>query len=150
MDLKNDTNFFVAFRKLFRAYTDFQMDAVKKLNYDLSPNEVVVLANLDTFSTASEIAADFEVSKALVSRSVKLLKQKNLIDVNISEVDKREQTLSLTHEGEKIADIVSEANENFCKVVLKNFENNEKEVLHALLNMMLNNLDVGDLNGKQS
>lgn len=140
MDFKNDSSYFMAFRKLFRAYNDFQMDAVKKSNYDLSPNEIVVLSVINELSTASEIAAVYDVSKALVSRSVKYLKQKKLIEICISEVDKREQRLSLTAEGDRLAGIIADAGREFCDRVLGDFEINEKEVLQALLRLMLDRL----------
>ena len=38
--------YLVAFRKISRAYQDFQLKALD--GYDLSPNEIVVLSSLDT------------------------------------------------------------------------------------------------------
>lgn len=65
---------------------------------------------------ASDIAQNACVSKALVSRSVKELREKGLISASISEVDKREQKLSLTPEGEKAAQLIADANQNFIKL----------------------------------
>lgn len=141
---KNSTVFyFTAYRKLLRAYTEFQMNAVAE--YELSPNEIVVLASLDTVTTASEIASDADVSKALVSRSVKLLKEKEFITTSISEVDKREQKLELTEKGREVAELIDEANHRFLATSFANFEENEFLVLKALLKMMLNNLNIGGL-----
>ena len=53
----------------------------------------------------------------------------------------REQKLSLTPEGEKAAQLIADANQNFYKVAFRRFEDNEKRVLQALLQLMLNNLD---------
>lgn len=111
--------------------------------YDLSPNEIVVLASLDTITTASEIAFHADVSKALVSRSVKLLREKNFIKATVSEIDKREQTLELTPEGRKVAEIIDDANRRFYATSFANFEDNERRVLQALLTIMLNNLNIG-------
>lgn len=141
MELKNAAFFFTAYRKLIRAYTDFQMNAL--CEYDLSPNEIVVLASLDTITTASEIAFHADVSKALVSRSVKLLREKNFIKATVSEIDKREQTLELTPEGRKVAEIIDDANRRFYATSFANFEDNERRVLQALLTIMLNNLNIG-------
>lgn len=143
MDL-NAAFFFTAYRKLLRAYTDFQMNALA--DYELSPNEIVVLASLDLITTASEIALNADVSKALVSRSVKLLKEKGFITAVVSDVDKREQTLALTDKGREVALIIDEANRRFYATSFANFEENERKVLKALLIMMLNNLNIGGLN----
>ncbi len=139
MDLKNTAYFFAAFRKLLKSYTDYQLKELK--GYDLTPNEIVVLSSIGVVGMASDIAQNACVSKALVSRSVKELREKGLISVSISEVDKREQKLSLTPEGEKAAQLIADANQNFYKVAFRRFEDNEKRVLQALLQLMLNNLD---------
>ena len=97
MDLKNTAYFFAAFRKLLKSYTDYQLKELKE--YDLTPNEIVVLSSIGVVGMASDIAQNACVSKALVSRSVKELREKGLISASISEVDKREQKLSLTPEG---------------------------------------------------
>lgn len=139
MDLKNTAYFFAAFRKLLKSYTDYQLKELK--GYDLTPNEIVVLSSIGVVGMASDIAQNACVSKALVSRSVKGLREKGLISASISEVDKREQKLSLTPEGEKAAQLIADANQNFYKVAFRRFEDNEKRVLQALLQLMLNNLD---------
>lgn len=139
MDLKNTAYFFAAFRKLLKSYTDYQLKELK--GYDLTPNEIVVLSSIGVVGMAIDIAQNACVSKALVSRSVKELREKGLISASISEVDKREQKLSLTPEGEKAAQLIADANQNFYKVAFRRFEDNEKRVLQALLQLMLNNLD---------
>lgn len=139
MDLKNTAYCFAAFRKLLKSYTDYQLKELK--GYDLTPNEIVVLSSIGVVGMASDIAQNACVSKALVSRSVKELREKGLISASISEVDKREQKLSLTPEGEKAAQLIADANQNFYKVAFRRFEDNEKRVLQALLQLMLNNLD---------
>lgn len=139
MDLKNTAYFFAAFRKLLKSYTDYQLKELK--GYDLTPNEIVVLSSIGVVGMASDIAQNACVSKALVSRSVKELRENGLISASISEVDKREQKLSLTPEGEKAAQLIADANQNFYKVAFRRFEDNEKRVLQALLQLMLNNLD---------
>ena len=141
MDIKNAAFYFTAYRKLLRAYTDFQMSALE--DYELSPNEIVVLASLENVSNATEIASNADVSKALVSRSVKLLKEKDFITTKVSEDDKREQTLELTEKGREVANLIDEANRRFFATSFANFEENERRVLRALLIMMLDNLNIG-------
>ncbi len=143
MDIKNAAFFFSAYRKLLRSYTDFQLNALE--DYDLSPNEIVVLSSIETTPTASEIASLSDVSKALVSRSVRLLKEKKYITATVSEDDKREQELALTEEGKKIAELIDEANRRYFATAFANFETNEKQVLKALLQVMMRNLNIGGM-----
>lgn len=142
MDIRNAAYYFACYKKLERSYIDFQLSALDE--YDLSPNEIVVLSSLETTNTASEIALSGDVSKALVSRSVKLLREKEYIVATVSPVDKREQTLEFTPQGKKIAALIDEANRRFFATAFANFEDTEKKVLSALLNMMMRNLNIND------
>ncbi len=132
--------YLVAFRKISRAYQEFQLKALD--GYDLSPNEIVVLSSLDTVSTASQIASDHDVSKALLSRSVKLLKEKGYIVSTISEQDKREQDLSLTEEGRAVADIIAEANRHFYKKIVHGVEPNTLDVVKMMLKVLMANVNI--------
>ena len=140
MDIKNAAFFFSAYRKLLRSYTDFQLNALE--GYELSPNEIVVLSSIETTPTASEIALKSDVSKALVSRSVKLLKEKHYITATVSDEDKREQYLSLTEEGKKVAELIDEANRRYFATAFANFEQDAKAALKALLGVMMRNLNL--------
>ena len=137
-DVKNLNFIFSSFRKISRAYTEFLTIGLK--DYDLTPNEIVVLSSLDSVSTASDIAHDSEVSKALVSRSVASLKEKELIKVSISEVDKREQKLVLTDDGRRIAVIIDELNEAFARTAFNSLQDNEKRVLMAIIKIVAANV----------
>ena len=133
--------YLVAFRRISRAYQDFQMKALD--GYDLSPNEIIVLSSLGTVSTASQIAADYDVSKALLSRSVKLLKEKGLISVSISELDKREQDLSLTEAGRAVKDVIAEANKHFFDKAVQGLDGDNLNVMRMILKIIMANLNIG-------
>ena len=114
--------------------------AVGLKDYDLTPNEIVVLSSLESVSTASDIAHDSEVSKALVSRSVASLKEKGLIKVSISEVDKREQKLVLTDEGRAVAVVIDDLNEEFARAAFSSLQDNEKRVLMVIVKIIAANI----------
>ncbi len=137
MEIKNAAYYFSCYKKLEKNYIDFLQNAL--ISYDLSPNEIVVLSSLENIDTASEIALSAD---ALVSRSVKLLRDKGHIVANVSPVDKREQTLELTESGKEIAALIDEANHRFFATAFANFEENESKLLKALRNMMMRNLNI--------
>ncbi|MBQ9276394.1 MAG: winged helix-turn-helix transcriptional regulator [Clostridia bacterium] len=135
----NNLNFILAsVKKVARAYSDFLSKELE--DYNLSPNEIVVLSSLDSVSTASDIAHDSDVSKALVSRSVASLKEKGLIKVSISEVDKREQKLMLTEQGARISELIDLLNEQFARKAFGSFQENEKRVLVTLMKIIVANV----------
>ncbi len=138
--MKNAAFYFTAYRKLLKSYYDFQMNSL--VDFELSPNEIVVLSSLENMFTASEIALSADVSKALVSRSVKLLLAKGFINTCPSALDKREQVLSLTDEGSRVVELIDEANRRFFATSFANFEDNEALVLKELLKIMMTNLKI--------
>lgn len=133
---------FASFRTLLRHYNDYVTGCVG--DYALSPNEVAVLDGLQTVSTASAIAKDADVSKALVSRSVKSLKDKGLIEISISAVDKREQDLRLTDKGREIAAVIDEANKRFFKMATRSTDDKALEITELMLEIIIKNLSVGE------
>ena len=129
-----------SFRSLLRAYNEYLSAAVSE--YDLSPNEIVVLSSLQNVSNASQIAKEAGVSKALVSRSVKLLKQKGLIEVTISAFDKREQDLRPTDSGVQLAKVIEHANNRFCDNALNHVDTGALEVTQWILKLIMTNLNI--------
>ena len=82
------------------------------------------------------------MSKALLSRSVKLLKEKGYIVSTISEQDKREQDLSLTEEGRAVADVIAEANRHFYKKISQGVDANTLDVVKMMLKVLMANLNI--------
>ena len=81
-----------------------------------------------------------DVSKGLVSRSVKSLKEKGYITAQVSNTDKREQTLVLTSKGEEIRLAIEETRAEFFEKAFNHFETTERQVFEALLKLMTNNI----------
>ena len=121
--------------KYLKAYSHNEMK-----NYNLTPNEIQVLSNLDTKCTSSEIAKQVNASKALVSRSVKLLLQKGYITATLSEIDKREFVIKLTESGEEVRNKIMSVKDTFTKRAFQDFGEEEFTVLKALLGLVLRNL----------
>ena len=131
---------FDSFKKLEKAYTQ---SLLKKLGkYHLSPNEIEVVCCLLKTSSAREIVLMTDVSKGLVSRSVKGLKNKGYIITTLSETDKREQYIALTDEGEKIRVIIEESRAEFFERAFQHYETTERQVFEALVKMLTKNLGI--------
>ncbi len=141
MNVKQGKGLIASCRTLLRLYNEYVTQAVSE--YTLSPNEVAVLSGLQTVSTASAIAKDADVSKALVSRSVKSLKEKGLIKVDISAIDKREQDLSLTQDGLRVAQTIEEANARFIADMTRGNEDKGLEITCLTLALFIKNLSWG-------
>jgi len=142
MTVKQGKNIFASFRTLLRTYNEYVTACVSE--YGLSPNEVAVLSSLQNVSTASAIAKESDVSKALVSRSVKSLKEKGLIEVTISEIDKREQNLRLTEEGRNVANVIEDAIAAFFETVSRGSEEKGLAITGLTLELFIKNLSRGE------
>lgn len=131
--------YYTAFGKVLKLYKTYSHDELKK--FQLTPNEIQVLSHLGTKFTSSEIAKEENVSKALVSRSVKLLLQKGYITVTLSEMDKREFVINLTPKGDEVRQKIISVKENFTRLAFKDFGDEEFTVLKQLLGLILRNLN---------
>lgn len=142
MDKNYESNayLFTSFKKLEKAYTEYLLKRLHK--YRLSPNEIEVICALPLTSSAREIVMMTDVSKGLVSRSVKSLKAKGYILTTLSEKDKREQHLSLTHEGEAVRLKIEEARATFFEKAFEHYEGTERQVFEALVKMLAKNLQI--------
>ena len=137
---QDNERFFSAFKKLERAYTEHLLKNLKK--FHLSPNEIEVISALTKTSSAREIALIADVSKGLVSRSVKSLRAKGYITTTLSDKDKREQYLALTEEGTGVLEMIECARDEFFETAFQHIEKIEREVFDALVNMMMQNLNI--------
>lgn len=144
MDDKSNQNAlycFAAFRLILHKHNDALAAAVAE--YGLSPNEIDVISLIDGVTTATSIAERLDVSKALVSRSVKMLGAKELIRVAVSERDKREQRLELTDKGREIALVIVNTDLLFAKKMMTSLDADKQSVLKLLLKRILVNLESG-------
>jgi len=142
MDRNYESNayLFASFKKLEKAYTEYLLKKLGK--YHLSPNEIEVICCLDRTSSAREIVLMTDVSKGLVSRSVKGLREKGYITTTLSDKDKREQYLALTEEGEAIRLVIEQSRVDFFEKAFEHYEGTERQVFEALVKLMSKNLDL--------
>ncbi|MCQ2409644.1 MAG: MarR family transcriptional regulator [Clostridia bacterium] len=131
MNSKDLALYLSTFRQVLKSYNEYIDEALKE--YDLSPNATQVLVAVDSIITASEIAKSIDVSKALLSRSVKELQSKGLIEITRSAVDKREQNIIRTSKGDTAARKISIAHDSFARKFFSKYSDEELEVLQALL-----------------
>lgn len=137
---QNNEQIFSAFKKLEKAYTEHLLKKLKR--FHLSPNEIEVISALTKTSSAREIALIADVSKGLVSRSVKSLKGKGYITTTLSKKDKREQYLALTEEGEAVLQVIDQTRDEFFEKAFEHYETTERQVFDALVNLMMQNLNI--------
>jgi DNA-binding MarR family transcriptional regulator len=108
--------------------------------YGLSPIQFQILTFLlfhsEDLRTISNLAAEFNSTKASISDSVKTLEKKGLILRNRSINDLRVSFISLSVKGTIIAKDVSKFANNIQEIVAKMSENNKGLILEMLLQII--------------
>lgn len=141
MDNKN--NIFYSFAQILKAYRAF-MD-YKLSFYNMTTAEISVLIyllnNPDRNSTSHDIVRVRGFSKALVSKSVNLLVEKDLIETKPNPDDKRSLILKISDENSDIIQNIKKHNNEFKTMVLKNIDDESLEFYLETSNKMLSNID---------
>ncbi len=99
----------------------------------MSPIQIQILIFLshhpNTINTPSYLAKEFNVTKATITDSVRVITEKGLVLKEAGAVDKRSYTLHLTTAGKKIA----RNTENFSQVLLQSLQDLPQKELDSML-----------------
>jgi DNA-binding MarR family transcriptional regulator len=116
----------------------------------LSPVQIQFLQYIhkhpEKLCTVSQIARDFDLTKATVSDAISTLESKNMISKSVGEEDRRSYTLALTTEGKKTAKRIAKWSDLLRKQI-ETFPEDEKEnVLRFLMELVKSLFDAGAIN----
>lgn len=136
-----DSEILFAFERICTAFRALIWDGVKETN--LSPIQLQFIVYLkkhpESMRNVSAISAEFELSKATVSDSLKALQKKNLISRKKGDKDRRFSTISLTEKGERVAKNLEDIDKPFRKL-LENFPQKEKERAFSFLVKLIDSM----------
>lgn len=109
--------------------------------YQLTHTELLVLLFLKTkeVDTAKEIVNRFKIAKSHVSTSIRDLEEKGYIEGNYIGSDRRTIHLNLCERSGEVLKDVENAQEEFKKVLMKGFNEDEMLQLKDYLSRMTNN-----------
>ncbi len=96
--------------------------------------------------TVSQIARDFDLTKATVSDAVSTLESKNLVHKSTGEMDKRSFTLVLTADGKKTTKRIARWSDVLQKQIGKFSEDEKQNVLLFLMELVKSLFDEGVIN----
>lgn len=143
---KEESNIFYIYFQIIKKYKKYMEKSLEE--FELTPAEIDVLTflinNMDKDITASEISMHRGISKGLVSRAVKLLKDKKLIRTKENFEDGRSVYLKIIDEESKVVKKVKEMNEIFIEQLIKDIDIEDLNLFLKINNRMLNNIkDIG-------
>ena len=109
-------------------------------DFSLSPIQIQVLIFLLHHSIdkckVSYLADEFNMTKATISETVKILEQKKLIQKVYEEIDNRSYSIQLTKSGQTIATETALFSKEFHKPIAKLDEEEKENMLLSLLNII--------------
>jgi len=109
-------------------------------DFSLSPIQIQVLIFLFHHSIdkckVSYLADEFNMTKATISETVKILEQKKLIQKVYEEFDNRSYSIQLTKSGQTIATETALFSKEFHKPIAKLDEEEKENMLLSLLNII--------------
>lgn len=109
----------------------------------LLPVHCYVLLSISSFPESPiiiDVARKLYKSKAAVGAIVATLEKRKYIKLIASSEDKRAKKIVLTNEGKKIGDVINNIWGEHGLMILKNFNNQEKQVLYKMLNKIEKNI----------
>ncbi len=118
----------------------WQESRINKLSPIQTQILIFLLFHSNEKCNISYLAKEFNMTKATISDSVKLLLDKNLIIKEYNTIDSRGFSISLTNSGKKIA----QQSSSFAGIIEKpitNFTDNQKETLLVSLLELINKLN---------
>lgn len=132
----------VSLERISEAFKSLLWDYAKEIG--LSPIQIQILIFIayhkSDYCKVSYLAKEFNVTKPTISDAIRTMNNKELIQKDFSESDKRSYTISLTPKGEKVV----QETKNFANPIRKEIEKvNQKELetLYLSLNKVIYNLN---------
>ena len=136
--IDNIDNFPVSFifTTISRQHTLFLKHHVEK--YDITPGEHPIIMKLyhDSSKTQQEIAESFCITGGTVARTVRKLEEKKIIERTIDKNNRRQNLISLTEKGKKIAKEIKNIEKEWENIVCDFMSEEEldsfKKILHKI------------------
>jgi DNA-binding MarR family transcriptional regulator len=136
----------VALERISEAFRVLLWQESKKSG--LSPIQIQIMVFLlnhnQKYASVSYLALEFNMTKATISDSVKVLEQKNMIQKKAVEGDTRSQSLHLTKEGKNIAQKSSKFANHFERI-LSELSIEKKNSLFLSLQSLIKNFQEIDI-----
>lgn len=139
---KDESNIFYIYFQVIKKYKNYMERGLEE--YNLTPAEIDVLSflvnNREKNNTASDISMRRGISKGLVSRTVQLLKEKDLIYTKANPDDGRSVYLILKDTNKELIGKVENINDNFRDSILKDMRKEDINMFLKINNKMLTNI----------
>ena len=122
---------------IHRKSQSFYTKELKTYNITSSEYPVIFKLSCGDGITQDEIVNDLGIDKGAVTRIIKSLIDKGLIEKNRDKVDKRCNRVFLTKKGKQAIEPIKKSIEKWNSIVTKNMSDKEKKGIKRLLSMAI-------------
>ncbi len=112
--------------------------------FEISVNELDVLMflfNNPEYNTAKEIVDVRRFTKSTVSKTVEMLRQKNLIETVVDKVDRRIVRITLTDNSIPITIDGKKVQEDYLQLIYRGVDEDKLEIYKEVLNIIEKNIN---------
>lgn len=113
---------------LFKSHTSYLRKTLKNTEITLGQFPVLVETHKHNTISQKELADILFLSEGTVSKVIKQLEDKQIIEHEVNPENRRQNKISLTKKGKKIADEVKYTEKNWEKNVIEEIPEEEREI----------------------
>lgn len=140
---KNDNIKFITFISIIhRQYMIYLNNCLKKEEITSSHAPILSYLLYKGTSCQEDIVKHFKIDKGSIARSIQKLQEKQLINKEIDENNRRKYQLSLTKKGEKIALKIMNLNNEWENQIYSTCNTNEKEIVELMRKITISSINI--------
>lgn len=142
---------FYQLEKSMKLYRKLAQDRINKSGHDISVNQLILIVNLSEHPNATQVELSEYIFKdfASVARMVDILVRKDYLKRTESPLDRRKKDLAPTPKCKKMIEELKPVINNYRKVSLLRFTDNQLNQISSLLDKFIANCEKGLANESQ-
>ncbi|WP_299525245.1 MarR family winged helix-turn-helix transcriptional regulator [uncultured Methanobrevibacter sp.] len=140
---KDEHNKFITFISIIhRQYLIYLNNCLK--NEEITSSHAPILAYLLYKGTScqEDIVNHFKIDKGSIARSIQKLQEKQLINKEINENNRRKYQLSLTEKGREVALKIMNLNNEWENQIYSTCNTNEKQIVELMRKMTISSINI--------
>ena len=139
----NEKEFMIARRilKLGSLLMNLRNSDVMKYGLTSSQSETLLFISSRETTNIRDLKEHFQVTHQAACRIVSRMKNNGLLDMEVSEEDRRERVLKLTPEAEEICRVLKRSGGGYGQLLLNGFSDERQDELYKMIEDMIGNLE---------
>lgn len=140
---KNDNIKFITFISIIhRQYLIYLNNCLKKEEITASLAPILVYLLCNGTSCQEDIVKQFKIDKGSIARSIRKLQEKQLINKEIDENNRRKYQLSLTKKGKSVALKIMDLNDKWENLIYSSCDTDEETMRNLMRKIAITSINI--------